>query len=163
MSANKYRPHVLVLPEDDANNDIANGFLLHDALDSRAIQVLPCAGGWRKVRETFFSDHVIEMRRNPHRYMVLLVDFDNEPTRFDQMIEDTPDDLAERVFVMGVWSEPEELARAGLGNKEDVGYQLASECYDETRDVWNHDLLLHNADELHRMTTLLRPILFPST
>ncbi len=54
MSPNKYAPHVLVLPEDDANNDIANGFLRHDALDLRAIQVLPCAGGWGKVRDAFF-------------------------------------------------------------------------------------------------------------
>jgi hypothetical protein len=52
-SANKYAPHVLVLPEDDANSDIANGFVLHVALDSRAIQVLRCAGGWAKVRDAF--------------------------------------------------------------------------------------------------------------
>lgn len=31
---NKYRPHVLVLPEDDANRQIANGFLLAPALRS---------------------------------------------------------------------------------------------------------------------------------
>lgn len=28
MSVNKYKPHVLVLPEDDANRQLANGFLL---------------------------------------------------------------------------------------------------------------------------------------
>jgi hypothetical protein len=28
MSVNKYHPHVLVLPEDDANRQLANGFLL---------------------------------------------------------------------------------------------------------------------------------------
>ena len=28
MSVNKYQPHVLVLPEDDANRQLANGFLL---------------------------------------------------------------------------------------------------------------------------------------
>ena len=163
MSANKFRPHVLVLPEDDANNDIANGFLLHVALDSRAIQVLPCAGGWAKVRDAFLSDHVAEMRRYPQRHMVLLVDFDDNSDRFDQMTGDIPGDLAERVYVIGVWSEPEELRRVGLGSKEDVGCKLASECYDETRNVWNHDLLSHNANELNRMTTPLRPILFRST
>jgi hypothetical protein len=29
MSANKYKPHVVVLPEDDANRQLANGFLTH--------------------------------------------------------------------------------------------------------------------------------------
>ena len=154
---------MLVLPEDDANNEIANGFLLHDALDSHAIQVLSCAKGWAKVRDAFLADHVTAMRRFALRYMVLLVDFDDNSTRFDEMTASIPGDLAERVFVIGVLSEPEELPRAGLGSKEDVGYKLASECYDETRDVWDHNLLRHNANELDRMTTLLRPILFPST
>ncbi len=95
--------------------------------------------------------------------MVLLVDFDSESDRFDQMTEGIPGDLAKRVFVIGTWSEPEELSRADLGSREGVGYKLASECYDGTRNVWNHDLLRHNAKELDRMTTLLRPILFSST
>jgi len=152
---------VLVLPEDDANNELANGFLLHEALNPRAIQVLPCAGGWKKVRDAFLSDHVTEMRKFRERYMVLLVDFDHESARFNRMTARIPEDLAKRVFVIGVWSEPEELPRVGLGSKEVVGRKLASECYDETRDVWDHGLLRHNADELGRMTALLRPILFP--
>jgi hypothetical protein len=28
MSVNKYQPHVLLLPEDDANTELANGFVL---------------------------------------------------------------------------------------------------------------------------------------
>ncbi len=162
MSANKYIPHVLVLPEDDANNEIANGFLLHAAIKPRAIHVLPCVGGWAKVRQAFVSDHVVEMRRFPKRHMVLLVDFDEKADRFSEMTKDIPKDLAGRVFVIGVWSEPEGLSRANLGSKEAVGTKLASECYDETRDIWNHELLRHNASELERMTTRLRPILFPS-
>ncbi len=163
MSPNNFRPHVLVLPEDDANVEIATGFRLHDALDARAIQVLPCAGGWEKVRDAFLSDHVTGMRRFQKRHMVLLVDFDSRSDRFDEMTKDIPKDLAERVFVVGVWSEPEDLPRDDFGSKEDVGYKLASECHDETRDVWGHDLLRHNANELDRMTPLLRRFLFPST
>ncbi len=162
MSANKYKPHVLVLPEDDANSDIANGFLLHDAL-SPVIKVLPCAGGWEKVRDGFLSAHVAAMRRFEYRYMVLLVDFDRNSNRFQEMTKDIPEDIEERVFVIGVWSEPEKLPRANLGSREEVGKQLADECFDKTRDVWEHDLLRHNAAELDRMTTHLRPILFPST
>ena len=45
MSVNKYRPHVYVLSEDDANRQIANGFLLHPDLLARNIQALPEVGG----------------------------------------------------------------------------------------------------------------------
>lgn len=57
MRLNKYRPHLLVLPEDDANRQIANGFILHPNVNSRAIQVLPPSGGWRKVLEDFRNVH----------------------------------------------------------------------------------------------------------
>ncbi|MEO8495150.1 MAG: hypothetical protein ABI614_08770 [Planctomycetota bacterium] len=163
MSANKHIPHVLVLPEDDANTEIATGFSLHEALRPRAIQVLPCAGGWPKVRDSFRSDHINAMRRNSHRRMVLLVDFDEKESRFKEMTETIPADLAERVFVIGVWKEAEDLTRAGLGSREAVGYELASECFDDSKDIWDHSLLRHNADELARMTKQLRPMLFPSS
>ena len=43
MSVNKFRQHVFVLPEDDANRQLANGFLLD--LSVRQVQILPEAGG----------------------------------------------------------------------------------------------------------------------
>lgn len=52
MSVNRHLPHVLVLPEDDANRQIANGFLLHHAIGNRKIQVLEEAGGWLHAVET---------------------------------------------------------------------------------------------------------------
>jgi hypothetical protein len=45
MSINKHRAHILVLPEDDANRQIANGFVLDPNLNDRAIQILPPSGG----------------------------------------------------------------------------------------------------------------------
>jgi hypothetical protein len=42
---NKYKSHILILPEDDANREIANGFNLNENLDDRSIQILPSAGG----------------------------------------------------------------------------------------------------------------------
>ena len=55
MSVNKYQPHVLVLPEDDANRQLANGFLLDQYLSTRKIQVLEEVGGWIQVLERFLS------------------------------------------------------------------------------------------------------------
>lgn len=40
MSVNKYSPHVLVLPEDKANSEIANGFLLHPFIKERSFSCI---------------------------------------------------------------------------------------------------------------------------
>ena len=45
MSVNVYKPHLLVLPEDGANRQMANGFLFDDRVIPRNIQVLQEAGG----------------------------------------------------------------------------------------------------------------------
>ena len=165
MSVNKYynRPHVFVLPEDDANRQIAKGFEFNvNETKARDYKVLPVAGGWRKVRELFFDVHVAEMQRCVQRYMVLLVDFDGKESRLAEMTKDIPVALADRVFVIGIWTKPEDLHRHGLGTEENFGRQLASECHENRSDIWNHELLKHNANELDRMRVLLKPILFPS-
>ena len=162
MSVNKYLPHVMVLPEDDANRQLANGFLLHESVALRAIQVLNEAGGWTRVRELFANEHIAEMENYTQRHMVLVVDFDRRSNRLNEMRRAIPNGLAGRVFVIGVWREPEDLPKK-LGSFEHIGYQLANECHENTRKVWNHELLKHNANEVDRMTTTLRPILFPST
>ena len=53
MSVNKYMPHVLVLPEDDANRQLANGFQLDESLATRKMQILEEAGGWQEVLHCF--------------------------------------------------------------------------------------------------------------
>lgn len=160
MSVNKYKSHVFVLPEDDANHQIAHGFQLHESVDQRVIQVLPCPGGWTKVRDEFSKTHVAEMDRNARRNMVLLVDFDQDSGRLDDMKSVIPSRLAERVFVVGVWSQPEELrCSQGIG-LEDIGVKLAEECREGSKSVWNHPLLQHNSQEVDRMTERLKPFLF---
>ena len=163
MSVSRYRPHVFVLPEDDANRQLANGFLLHESVAMREIQVLPTAGGWTKVRDLFQKVHIAEMVNYTQRHMVLLVDFDGKSNRLDEMKKAIPDNLIERVFVIGAWRNPEDLKRNKLGSLESIGRQLASECHENRNAVWSHDLLNHNATELARMTAALRPILFPSS
>lgn len=46
MAANRYRRHLLVIPEDDANRQIMIGFVLGLSVNSRLVQVEPPAGGW---------------------------------------------------------------------------------------------------------------------
>lgn len=164
MSVNRYQPHVMVLPEDDANRQLVNGFLLSESLSTRQIQVLPVAGGWMEVLDRFKSDHVSEMDKYPDRLMVLLIDFDSRNDRLDSAKAAIPVRLIDRVLILGVWSEPERL-RTNLGGRsyEQIGREMAHDCRDESDVIWGHELLRHNTSEMDRFRDRFRPILFQST
>jgi hypothetical protein len=161
MSVNKYQPHVLVLPEDDANRQLANGFLLDQYLSTRKIQVLEEVGGWIQVLERFLSDYVTGMELYRSRFMVLLIDFDGRKERLQEAKVRIPEHLTDRVFILGALSEPEAL-RANLGSYETIGLAMAQDCREETSTTWGHHLLRHNASELDRLREHVRPLLFPS-
>ena len=151
---------MLVLPEDDANKELANGFWLQvDWTRQRQMQVLPVAGGWNEVLERFKSDHVMEMERRLERFMVLLIDFDGKPSRLTTAKNAIPGHLADRVFVLGAWSRPEDL-KAALGPYERIGQAMADDCRNATHVTWGHQLLQHNASELQRLRQRVCAILF---
>jgi hypothetical protein len=158
---NRYLPHVLVLPEDDANRQLANGFVLDlDPSVFTRIQVLEEVGGWAEVLNCFESDHVGGMDRYTARNMILLIDFDGNPERLSTAKDRIPERLSGRVFVLGVLSEPEALKSAGLGSYETIGREMAKDCREKTEATWGHALLRHNAGELERLCDHVRPILF---
>lgn len=162
MSANKEKPHLLVLPEDDANRQLANGFHLQvDWTQNRQMQVLVPAGGWIKVLERFETDHVFELDKYPKRLMLLLIDLDGRDDRLGEAKARIPQHLAQRVFILGVRTEPEDLKRARLCSYETIGAEMAKDCREGSGTIWAHELLQHNAEELARLRTLVRPILFP--
>lgn len=162
MSCNKHRPHLLVLPEDSADRQIANGFLLSSQLNHRVIQVLPIAGGWLKVVAEFKNVHIPEMQKYVERRLVLIIDFDDQEERLIQIRQDIPEALAERVFILGVLSEPEDLRASIRKSFEEIGKTLAQDCLEGTRTMWDHPLLKHNESELNRMAENVRPFLFDS-
>lgn len=164
MSVSKYLPHILVLPEDKANSDTMNGFLLHPQLKARSIQVLPYVGGWKVVLDKFIKNFAPEMQQYPHRWFVLLIDFDGAKDRLDYVKQEISMQLSsevkDRVFVLGVLSNPEEL-RNDLGKSlESIGESLAANCSDNTDELWKHLLLNHNKTELERMISSVKPFLF---
>lgn len=160
MSVNRFKDHVLVLPEDDANAQIANGFLLEVAVKARNLQILPPAGGWAAVRDSFERVHNAEMKRYPRRRMVLLVDFDDRgQERLTDVVSGIDPAVRGRVVVFGAASEPERL-RAACGSYESIGKALAKDCALATDAMWSHELLKHNGAELERAFAVIRPILF---
>jgi hypothetical protein len=160
LSVNKAKPHIFVLPEDDANRQLANGFHLNVAWNKdRQMQVLKPAGGWAELLKSFEVEHVVEMQRCPTRFMVLLIDLDGKLTRLKKAKAGIPKDVANRVFILGVLTEPEDL-RAQLGTYETIGRAMADDCRDETNTTWEHELLQHNAAELERLRESIRALLF---
>ena len=159
---NRSRPHVLVLPEDYANDQLLTGFLL-EFDNPRQVQALEAAGGWRAVLDRFNSNEASGMDRYPDRLMVLLLDFDGRSNRLAQVQAAIPKHLTDRVFVLGAWTEPEDLRRANLGSYEAIGRSLANDCRHNANTTWEHELLRHNAYELARFCARARPILFPDS
>lgn len=162
MSCNAYMPHVLVIPEDDANRQLANGFVGAPGIAPRRIQVLPPAGGWRGVVETLLSDHVSGMRRFEQRLVVLLLDFDEQvDARRGFVEENVPGDLASRVFTVGVLSEPERLRQDLDLALEEIGAVLAGECRGGARaPTWRRPLLEHNEPVLAALADRVSSFLF---
>jgi hypothetical protein len=165
---NRERPHVLILPEDAANRDIANGFAL-DVDHERALQVLPVQRGWTNVRDALRQTFVPELRRYRCAHLVALIDFDSRPDRCMLFTDELalPADIAERVFIAGALTEVEDLRRSLVSRRlispntlEGIGEALAEECRTGGSLVWGDELLTHNAVEVARMRTALRPILF---
>jgi len=163
MSCNKYAPHVLAIPEDDANRQILNGF--HLALPVIAMsrfQVLEEAGGWHEVLNKFKSDQISAMRKFDQRLILLVLDFDDRGQgRMNKVAECIPEDMKNRVFAVGARGEPEDLRKAGLGSFEEIGAKLAEDCRSGSHSIWGHQLLQNNETELARMNERLRPVLFP--
>lgn len=162
MSVNREKPHVFVLPEDDANREIANGFQLVVS-NPRQIQVLPPAGGWTYVLAKFRAEYEPTMQRYPERVMILLIDFDNNrQMRSDVQAfcdEREANGLQNRVFVLGSLDEPERL-RGSHGTYETIGKNLAKDCRDDTHLTWGSSQFAHNAEELARIGPIVSRILF---
>lgn len=162
MRLDKYNPHVFVIPEDRADQELANGFVDHDQIRTRRIQVMSPAGGWRFVLQIFQDEYAGHLRDYPLGHVVLIVDFDGNfdarRAEFDRAI---PDDLKPRVFVIGPAKTPQILkSEMGGGRFEPIGKALADECCRRTNSLWRHEQLSHNEADRQRLFEAVRPILF---
>lgn len=101
------------------------------------------------------------MRKYPERRIILIIDFDNNLERLNHIKYQIPDDLKDRVFVLGVLSEPEEL-KASLNYKglEEIGLSLSQDCSENTQRVWGHKMPTHNSAELERLNLRVKPFVF---
>lgn len=163
MSVNKYRPHVFLIPEDDADRQVARGFLNHHAIDTRSAQIMPLADGWPHIPGMLEKEYLPKLRESKNAHVVVIVDFDDKGDgRYDRLIEVVPEEYRDRVFVIGTRKEPE-TARSELGKSfETIGRELANECDEDKFELWQDEHFQHNEDELKRLVETVKPILFGS-
>lgn len=158
---NRYKDHIYVIPEDGANEQIANGFVNHHSVKHGQIQVMPAAGGWSNVLTTFQEEYITALRNYPLAHVVMVIDFDEDVqrrrARFQQEI---PDNLKSRVFVIGSRDEPETLKRLLNIGFEKLGESLANDCDLGIAEHWNHEQLQHNDPERQRLFQTVRPFVF---
>ena len=166
MSINRFKPHLIVITEDQANGEIANGFLLHQNVDPNVIRILPPAKGWINVAEKVEEKHFIfRMIKFKDRFSVLLIDFDRNKDRvtdvWTHLKENAvPEELRDRIFILGILSNPEDLRKHIKKSFEEIGESLAEDCSNNTYRLWQNDLLKHNSSELDRMIKFVKPFLF---
>ena len=163
---NIYQPHLLVLPEDDANRQILVGFKNHLAVNSRKMEVQNIAGGWLVAVNAVVEVHVPLMRKFPMRHVLLVIDFDGHSERREYVLTKIPADVQDRFYILSCSDEPERLLasmgiRAEEGSKlETLGKRLATDCERDTHETWNHAMLVHNATELERLRANVKDFLF---
>ncbi len=160
MGVNKYQPHVLIIPEDHADEQIANGFVLHDQVKN--LDVERPAAGWSGVLEKFKIELVPYLNKYKEGRVILLIDFDNKyPDRRDRFDKAIPDHLKDRVFVLGVKATPEVLKQSLGKDFETIGNELAENCYKGVDGLWTHDHLAHNDPDRVKLIQSVWTILFP--
>ena len=100
------------------------------------------------------------MEANPKSLMVLLIDFDGRKERLGEAKAVIPGQLIDRVFVLGVLTEPEDLDGSSF---EQIGRAMGEECREGGDAIWGHELLRHNAGEIDRLRERIWPILFQTS
>jgi hypothetical protein len=159
---NKYNPHLFIIPEDEADERIANGFIMHHGIkDSRQVFVTPVAGGWRHVLDVFKVEYVPWLRQYSRAHVILLIDFDGQfAQRRGEFEAAIPGELTDRVFVLGAQKEPETLKKALGMSLENIGRALAEDCANNTSVLWGHEQLQHNDGDRLRLVQSVKPFLF---
>lgn len=161
MSVNKYKPHLYVIPEDDADRQIADGFVLNARVASRQVQVVEPAGGWSEVLDTFKEEYLPLLEQNEKAHVMMLIDFDEKPdARRAKFEAEIPEAFRARVFVIGPRVTPETLRQSLGKGYEDIGRSLADDCDRDEVETWGHAQIQHNEQERLRLVGSVKPFLF---
>lgn len=160
MSVNNYRPHLKVLCEDKINQDMVRGFVMGIFNVSQRIEIIQdVAGGCHKAKVLLENIWIEKLLKYPTMFLLIIIDFDKDINRITYMRENIPEELKDRVFILGCFDEPEKFkqyAREKIGSKkgipsESIGKVLFLECKDDNLELWQSEHLKHNLQEIERL------------
>ena len=161
MSVNKYKPHLYIIPEDSVDRQLANGFVLHYEVNGE-VQIINESGGWPKVIDAIMNVYVPILRRYRYAHVIGIIDCDNWENRIQKKLDQFPDDVRDRIFLLGFIKDPEKFKESvPISSYEKIGEKLAEECFEDSLELWNHEHLKHISSEIERAKSSLRPIIFP--
>ena len=132
---NKFKWHIVVVPEDQATRQLGNG--LSNAFPSiiNRIKLLREAGGWPDAIATIND---LKLDKYPKRRVLLIIDLDLDANRLG-FIRSQPEisKYNNRIFILGSFQAVEQLKTVcGDNDLENVGQKLGEDC-----NFWNHPLL----------------------
>ena len=142
---NKYKWHIVVVPEDEATRQLGNG--LSNAFPSivNRIKFLREAGGWADAIATVKD---LELDKYSDRRVLLIIDLDQDDTRLG-FIRSQPEisKFNNRIFILGSFKAVEQLKPIGEShNLENVGQRLGEDC-----SCWNDSLLIACREDACRL------------
>lgn len=71
MNMNRFAPHVYVIPEDDRDRQLADGFWQHDQVKTSRMKVVEPAGGWNEVLKKFQTEYINLLRQYPLGHVIM--------------------------------------------------------------------------------------------
>lgn len=90
MAANRYRPHVLFICEDEAYKQLYNGLQLEMPPRCGNRVLYKIAHGWLRARDYLLKVAMTELYDFPEMRVVVLIDFDGDEGRCAQILQRFP-------------------------------------------------------------------------
>lgn len=167
MSANKYRKHLVILPEDQAYATMARGFKNYYRIRAENLEIKKVCGGWKKVFEMLASTYVPLMEQNPDMHVLCMIDFDYHRKSRQNILTQYEANLLQRIYLLGCRQEAEDFKRdMKHGKLEAFGTLLAEACVNSDitsgSNPWLSDQLKENGHEIEKIRHNLGMIIFRS-
>ena len=148
MGCNHEKWHLFIKPEDDANRQIVNGFVMKLSMEAQSkIHVDKPANGYHKALE-FIRDANLE--RYPQRRLLVVIDYDRSVELRQRLVNDYAA-ICDRVFVLGAQRDAEALKRSLQKSFAKCGAAIADDCASCACELWNNSTLNHNREFLDRL------------
>jgi phosphoribosylformimino-5-aminoimidazole carboxamide ribonucleotide (ProFAR) isomerase len=155
MSVNKYKPHIILVPEDKATHRIATSFTTEMIATDPRWHVIEYQDGWPNVF-AYLKQQVPTQQAKSHRIVIAIIDFDGQAEqRRADLFGQIPESLHERVFLFGCRDEAEDLRRVHSKSLSEIGILMNKACLQGDFTHWENEQLAVNGHELIRLRDYL--------